>query len=105
MQTNNFNATVGRYAAAVVSVVTKIGTNQFHGSAFEFYRTRNFNAVSHNQHTEGPYTRNDFGATLGGPIRRNKDFFFASFGGLRYATSPGYTGNVPSAAQLSRQFL
>lgn len=105
VQTNNYNATVGRYAAAVVSVVTKSGTNQFHGSAFEFYRTRNFNAVTHNQQTKGPYTRNDFGATLGGPIRKDKDFFFASFGGLRYTTSPAYTGNVPSAAQIAGNFF
>ena len=104
VQTNNFDATVGRYAAAVVSAVTKSGTNQFHGSAFEFYRTRNFNAVAHNQQTKGPYTRNDFGATLGGPIRRDKDFFFGSFGGLRYTTSPAYTGSVPSAAQIAGNF-
>ncbi len=104
VQTNNYNATVGRYAAAVVSVVTKSGTNKFHGSAFEFYRTRNFNAVTHNQQTKAPYARNEFGATVGGPIRKDKDFFFASFGGLRATTSPAYTGNVPSAAQVVGNF-
>ena len=102
--TNNFDATVGRYAAAVVSMVTKSGTNQFHGSAFEFYRTKNFNAVSHNSQVKGPYARDEFGATLGGPIRPNKDFFFVSYGGLRDTTSPSFSGNVPSLAQLSGNF-
>jgi outer membrane receptor protein involved in Fe transport len=104
VQTNNFNATLGRYAAAVVSVVTKSGTNQFHGSAFEFYRTKNFTAVTHNQQIKQPYARNEFGATLGGPIRRDKDFFFGSYGGLRDTTSPAFSGNVPSAAQIAGDF-
>lgn len=104
VETNNFSASLGRYAAAVVSLVTKDGTNQFHGSAFEFYRTKNFTAVGHNQTTKQPYARNEYGATLGGPIRRNKDFFFASFGGLRATTSPGFSGSVPDAAQLSGNF-
>ena len=104
VQTNNFSAQLGRFSAAVVSIVTKSGTNQFHGSAFEFYRTRNFNAVTHNQQTKGAYNRNDFGTTVGGPIRRDKDFFFFTYGGLRYTTSPAYTGNVPSAAQMRGDF-
>ncbi len=104
VQTNNFNATLGRYAAAVASVVTKSGTNRFHGSAFEFYRTKNFTAVTHNQITKQPYARNEFGATLGGPIRHDKDFFFASFGGLRATTSPAFTGNVPDANQIAGNF-
>ena len=104
VQTNNFSAQLGRYSAAVVSIVTKSGTNQFHGSAFEFYRTRNFNAVTHNQTVKPPYARNEYGATVGGPILHNKDFFFGSFGGLRATTSPAYTGNVPSAAQMTGNF-
>ncbi|GGG71530.1 Oar protein [Edaphobacter dinghuensis] len=104
VETNNFSATLGRYAAAVVSLVTKDGTNQFHGSAFEFYRTKNFTAVSHNQITKQPYARNEYGATFGGPIRKNKDFFFGSFGGLRATTSSAFSGNVPDAAQLSGNF-
>jgi Carboxypeptidase regulatory-like domain len=104
VQTNNFNATLGRYAAAVVSTVTKSGTNQFHGSAFEFYRTKNFTAVPHNQITKQPYARNEYGGTLGGPILHDKDFFFGSFGGLRANTSPGFSGNFPSAAQTAGNF-
>ncbi|HUV95978.1 MAG TPA: TonB-dependent receptor [Acidobacteriaceae bacterium] len=104
VQTNNFSAQLGRYSAAVVSIVTKSGTNQFHGSGFEFYRTRNFNAVTHNQQIKAPYARNEFGTTVGGPIRRDKDFFFGSYGGLRATQSPAYTGNVPSAAQTTGDF-
>ncbi|HUV70686.1 MAG TPA: TonB-dependent receptor [Terracidiphilus sp.] len=104
VQTNNFSAQLGRYSAAVVSIVTKSGTNQFHGSAFEFYRTKNFNAVTHNQRVKPPYARNEYGATVGGPILRNKDFFFGSFGGLRATTSPAYTGNIPSANQIGGNF-
>ena len=104
VQTNNFNATLGRYAAAVASVVTKSGTNQFHGSAFEFYRTKNFTAVGHNLQVKAPYARNEFGGTVGGPIRHDKDFFFFSYGGLRATQSPPFSGNVPSAAQISGNF-
>lgn len=104
VETNNFSAQLGRYAAAVVSVVTKSGTNQFHGSVFEFYRTKNFYATTHNQQTKGDYARHQFGATIGGPIRHDKDFFFGSYAGLIDTTSPQYTGNVPDAAQISGNF-
>ncbi len=104
VETNNFSAQLGRYAAAVVSVVTKSGTNQFHGSAFEFYRTKNFTAVGHNTQTKQPYARDEYGATLGGPIRRDKDFFFGSFGGLRDTTSPAFSGALPDPAQIAGNF-
>ena len=104
VQTNNFSAQLGRYAAAVVSVVTKSGTNQFHGSAFEYYRSRNFNAVTHNQTVKSPYVQHRFGATLGGPIRKDKDFFFGSYGGYRFATSSQYVSSVPSVAEMGGNF-
>ncbi|MDR3726504.1 MAG: carboxypeptidase regulatory-like domain-containing protein [Terracidiphilus sp.] len=105
VQTNNFSAQLGRYAAAVVSMVTKSGTNQWHGSAFEFYRGRNFNAVTHNQQTKAPYNQHRFGATFGGPIRHDKDFFFGSYGGYRYRTSSAYVSSVPSVAQMQGNFF
>jgi hypothetical protein len=105
VQTNNFSAQLGRYAAAVVSMVTKSGTNQFHGSAFEFYRSRNFNATGHNVTTgKAPYVTHRFGSTFGGPIRHDKDFFFGSYGGYRYATSTLYTSAVPDVAQMQGNF-
>lgn len=104
VQTNNFSAQLGRYAAAVVSVVTKSGTNQFHGSTYEFYRERNFNAVGFNSQTKAPYVQNRFGGTFGGPIRRNKDFFFGSYGGYRFRTSSQFVSTVPSLAQMQGNF-
>jgi len=104
VQTNNFNAQLGRYAAAVVSVVTKSGTNDFHGSAFEFYRTKNFTATAHNAIVKSPYIRNEYGATLGGPIRHDKDFFFGSYGGLHANVASPFSGNVPSVAQIGGNF-
>ena len=104
VQTNNFSAQLGRYAASVVSVVTKSGTNQFHGSAFEYYRSRNFNAVTHNQTVKSPYVQHRFGATFGGPILHDKDFFFGSYGGYRFATSSQYVSSVPSVAEMGGNF-
>jgi outer membrane receptor protein involved in Fe transport len=104
VQTNNFSAQLGRYAAAVVSVVTKSGTNDWHGSSFEFYRSRNFNAVTHNQTVKSPYVEHRFGATFGGPIRHDKDFFFGSYGGFRYATSTAFVSPVPSVNQMMGNF-
>lgn len=105
--TNNYSAQIGRYSAAVVSVVTKSGTNAFHGSVFEFFRDRNFNAAGFNQGTGAtptPYNQHRFGATLGGPIRHDKDFFFGSFGGFRYTTGVDHSGSLPSAAQIAGDF-
>jgi outer membrane receptor protein involved in Fe transport len=104
VQTNNFSAPLGRYAAAVVSVVTKSGTNQWHGSGFEYYRDRNFNAVTHNQTTKSPYVQHRFGATFGGPIRHDKDFFFGSWGGYRFRTASAYVSSVPDVAQMGGNF-
>jgi outer membrane receptor protein involved in Fe transport len=102
--TNNYSAQLGKYSSAVVSVITKSGTNKFHGSAFEFYRERNFNATTHAASTKDAYNQHRFGATVGGPIRHDKDFFFASFGGFRYITSGNYSGSLPSQAQLTGDF-
>lgn len=105
--TNNYSAQIGKYSAGVVSVVTKSGTNNFHGSVFEFYRDRNFNATAHNAGTNAPktpYNLNRFGATVGGPIRHDKDFFFGSFAGYRFRTAATNSGNLPSAAQITGNF-
>ncbi len=102
--TNNYSAQLGRYSSAVVSVATKSGTNKFHGSAFEFYRSKNFQATPHLASTVGNYNRHQFGATVGGPILHDRDFFFGSFGAERFTNSPAYTGSLPSAAQITGDF-
>ncbi|HEY6376856.1 MAG TPA: TonB-dependent receptor, partial [Edaphobacter sp.] len=105
--TNNYSAQLGRYSSAVVSVISKGGTNNFHGSAFEFFRDRNFNAIGHNTGvgaTKNPYNQHRFGATIGGPIRHDKDFFFGSFAGFRFIQYTDYSGSLPSAAQIKGDF-
>ncbi len=88
VQTNSYNAEYGRFANGVINVLTKSGTNKLHGSLFEYVRNTVFNANDYASLLErSPFHRNQFGGTLGGPIRRNKTFFFGSYSGLRQTTS------------------
>ncbi len=88
VQTNSYNAEYGRFASGVINVLTKSGTNAFHGSMFAFSRNTVFNANDWgSQLDRAPLHRNQFGATLGGPIKRDKTFFFLSYSGLRQTTS------------------
>ena len=112
VETSAFGAQYGQFSAAVVSVITKSGTNQWHGSLFEFNRNTDFNANSwqpaHNaagQIIVSPYHRNQFGGTVGGPIKKNDAFFFFSYGGLRQITSTIFTGAItPTAAERLGDF-
>jgi hypothetical protein len=85
--TNGYAAEYGRYAAGVVDVVTKSGTNEFHGAAFEFFRNEKLNssrwAIPGAVGTNDPLKRNQFGGAFGGPIRKDQTFFFVSYSGLR----------------------
>ena len=99
VETSAFGAQYGQFSAAVVSVITKSGTNQWHGGLFEFNRNTDFNAntwaPAHNaagQIIVSPYHRNQFGGDVGGPIKKDKAFFFFSYGGLRQVTSTVFTG-------------
>jgi hypothetical protein len=83
VDTNNYSAEYGRFGNGVINVVTKSGTNQLHGSAFEFFRNTALNANTWNALTKPPLHRNQFGGTVGGPVVRNKTFFFGSYSGLR----------------------
>ena len=76
VQTNSFDVQYGSNAGAVVNVVTKSGTNQFHGDAFEFVRNGYFNARNYFANKVDPLKRNQFGVTIGGPIHKNASFFF-----------------------------
>ncbi|MCU1321113.1 MAG: TonB-dependent receptor plug [Acidobacteriaceae bacterium] len=105
VQTNNFSAQFGRTSAGIVTVLTKSGTNSVHGSVFEFNRNTSFNATTHGSTSKLPYHRNQFGATVGGPIFHDKAFFFGSYGGLRQSTSSPLTSAiVPTAAQRTGNF-
>lgn len=82
--TNNFDAEYGTYAGGQINVVTKSGSNQFHGNAFEFLRNTDFDAANYFANGQrGAYHQNQFGGTFGGPIKRDKIFFFADYQGNR----------------------
>jgi len=106
VQTNSYNAEYGRFASGVINVLTKSGTNQFHGSLFEYLRNTVFNANDWgSQLARAPFHRNQFGGTIGGPIKRDKTFFFFSYSGLRQATSTFVSGAVvPTALERAGNF-
>src|SRR6266403_2683974 len=106
VQTNSYNAEFGRYASGIINVLTKSGTNQFHGSAFEFVRNTLFNANDWGSTlARAPFHRNQFGGTIGGPIKHDKAFFFVSYSGLRQATSTFLGGaRVPTARERAGNF-
>ena len=105
VDTNNFSAEYGRFGNGVINVVTKSGTNQVHGSAFEFLRNTALNANTWNALTKPPLHRNQFGGAVGGPIVRNKTFFFGSYSGLRQNTTTYVSSAVvPTAAERAGNF-
>jgi hypothetical protein len=104
VQTNNFSAQFGRSSGGVVTVLTKSGTNQFHGSVFEFFRDRNFNATEHLFAQKTPYNQHRFGFTVGGPVKHDKLFFFGSYAGFRFISSNALSTIVPSAAMQAGNF-
>jgi outer membrane receptor protein involved in Fe transport len=104
VQTNNFSAEYGRTGAGVVSVVTKSGTNTFHGSVFEFHQETNFNATSYLQTSRTPQHINRFGGTAGGPVLKDKVFFYGSYGGLRQISPQNFNTVVPDAKQRTGDF-
>lgn len=101
----NMNAEFGRMPGATVNVITKSGTNQFHGGLFEFLRNEDLNARNFFQATVSPLKQNQWGANLGGPVFKNKTFFFASYQGLAQRTSDFRNGGrTPTAAERSGDF-
>jgi hypothetical protein len=81
--TSNFDAEYGNYSGGLISVVTKSGTDQLHGSAFEFLRNTDLDARGFFDPSRSSYIQNQFGATLGGPIEKDKVFFFGDYQGTR----------------------
>ncbi|HYL84615.1 MAG TPA: carboxypeptidase regulatory-like domain-containing protein [Candidatus Angelobacter sp.] len=101
--TNNFDAEYGRNSGAVVNVVTKSGTNDLHGSFYEFFRNDVLNAhqFSFSQTPKTPFKQNQFGGTLGGPIRKDKTFIFGSYEGRRIINGEvSQPVPVPTAAEV-----
>jgi outer membrane receptor protein involved in Fe transport len=90
---------------AFVSVVTRSGTNQFHGAAYEYLRNNDFDARNYfDQGGPPPFHQNQFGASLGGPIKKNKMFFFGNYEGFRQISPINNFANVPTTAQRAGNF-
>jgi hypothetical protein len=99
--TNNYSAEYKSQAGAIISAVTKSGTNSFHGSLFEFHRNDNLDAAKWEANRTGEpkpeFKRNQFGGSLGGPIVRDRTFFFTSYEGLRERLGTISLARVPTA--------
>ena len=93
-----YTADQGGSAGAIVSIVSKTGTNAFHGSAFDFLRNDVFDARSPFDTNIPPFRLNQFGASLGGPIQKDRTFFFTDYEGIRQRLDTTVIGFVPNAA-------
>src|SRR6202167_3072182 len=98
--TNTFDAEYGRNSGSVVNVVTKSGTNEWHGDVYEFFRNKVLNAKGYFDTTKPQFNQNQFGGTFGGPIKKDRTFFFASYEGRRIRQGvPSPVVTVPTAAE------
>ena len=104
--TANFDPEYGNYNGGIVTVVSKSGTSQFHGRAFEFFRNTNLDARGYFDPARSAFKQNQFGGAIDGPMKKDKLFFFGDYQGTR-TTQGVSTGNisVPTIAQRSGNFL
>jgi hypothetical protein len=105
IQTNNYSAEFGRSAGAVLNATIKSGTNQFHGNLWEFLRNDKLDAANFFENAggiaKGEYRQNQFGFTIGGPIKKDKTFFFGDYEGTRIRQALNSVNTVPSALERS----
>lgn len=98
--TTNYSAEYGRTSAGVITATTKAGTNDFHGSAYEFFRNAALDASSYTDYSQGnpkpPFRQNQFGASAGGPIKKDNTFIFGDYEGVRRALGQTQISNVLS---------
>jgi len=105
VETGATNAVNGGHAGAVVNAVVRSGTNTFHGSAFEFLRNANANGRDPFSAKRDSLKRNQYGGTIGGPIKKNKLFFFGAYQGTKVRQDPSDQVNfIPTAAMLAGDF-
>jgi len=108
VQTNNYSAEFANAAGGVVNLVTRAGTNQIHGTLYEFFRNDKLTATDFFLNRAGfkkaPFRFNQFGATTGGPLRKNRTFFFLAYEGLRNVQGMTWNGTLPTAAQKQGDF-
>jgi len=108
VQTNNLGPEYGRFAGGVINLSTKSGTNSWHGSGYEFLRNKVFDANDFFSARAGlpvpAFTQNQFGVNVGGPVIKNKLFFFSSYEGYRLRKGNTLTTSVPTLAERSGDF-
>jgi len=96
--TSNYSAEHGRSSGGIIGASTRSGANQFHGSVYEFFRNSALDARNFFDTQKPPFHRNQFGVSLGGPIRKDKTFIFGDYEGLRSSLGVTQVDTVPSAA-------
>ena len=102
--TSNAPPEYGETSGATTTVITKSGTNEFHGDLYDFLRNNSFDSRNFFAASTEPLHQNQFGATLGGPIRHDKDFFFVYYEGQRSGQGETRTAIVPTAAERTGNF-
>ena len=108
VQTANFGAEYSHTGGGLINVITRSGSNQIHGSAWEFFRNTQLEANDFFSNKanlpRAAFSFNQFGATLGGPIKKDKTFFFFAYEGLHWVQSGSAAGTLPTAAQRAGDF-
>lgn len=102
---SNFPAEYGRNSGSVVNIVTRSGTNSFHGSLYEYFRNSYFDARNYfntKPNPKSPFNNNNFGGSLGGPVFRDKTFFFFAYEGQRERAGSDFAFIVPTSAQIAK---
>jgi hypothetical protein len=102
--TTNAMTQYGRTAGGVISAITRSGTNEFHGSAYEFLRNNALDAKNYFDATSLPFRQNQFGASAGGPIKKNSTFIFGDYEGIRQTLGTTTLDTVPTAAARAGRF-
>ncbi|MCI0422450.1 MAG: Plug and carboxypeptidase regulatory-like domain-containing protein, partial [Acidobacteria bacterium] len=105
VQTNSASAEYGAFGGGVVNLTLRSGTNEYHGSAFEYLRNEALNAKDFFAIKKNPFKTNQFGGTFGGPIVKNKAFFFGDYQGLRLSGGRPIVSSVPTQAMRDGRFL
>lgn len=106
VQTGSYSAEMGGAGGGQINIVTRTGTNTFHGTIYEFLRNDALDARTFNEMGEGSshLNRNNFGASVGGPIKKNRSFFFANYEGLRLTQAMTMTQTVPTLEEIMGDF-
>jgi hypothetical protein len=104
VQTNSYSAEFGRGNGAILNAVIKSGTNALHGDLYEFIRNEKLDARNALDTSRQPYKQNQFGFTLGGPIIKNRTFFFGDYEGLRIRQATPFLEFIPTPAKISGDF-